>query len=461
MYLFAPSMSCEGVSRGSQEQARDHQMGASAHDDAFPDPVRMPVLPRQYSVVLEINRVKSKETQSVKQYFDFVNQRVRTDVHDDGEMVSVIHDFNSKTKIILKNDLSEPSYDHEMNSKYQSSCTQEPLDLSSTDDFASKTLHLKDPHQVFMFDSKGDEQYVGLDYARGIKCTQWYADAEEDQVVDGHKLTIKSKRNHWFSAPDWSDANCVLNSKRGECATQYPVRVVSEGTVFNHTSGETVKFHDHYEYLDFVVGKPPHYLFDPTEVCTGVDASQLMDDLFEDAATVIGDDLFGADNGAGGAAGAAVAASGAAVAASAAGNTKKHLRESILDAQKNPQSKAKGEGGNTSVAANMGTSSVAVIVGVVVGVLLLLALVVVVTANHHRRRRRSFGGGTQLLHKQASNDRDRGLSGAVIQSGTLTAAARSMSSALHGKGDVIQPTPGPINIMHSDEAMPDLNEAII
>merc|ERR1712072_376520 len=261
MYLFAPSMSCEGVSRGSQEQARDHQMGASAHDDAFPDPVRMPVLPRQYSVVLEINRVKSKETQSVKQYFDFVNQRVRTDVHDDGEMVSVIHDFNSKTKIILKNDLSEPSYDHEMNSKYQSSCTQEPLDLSSTDDFASKTLHLKDPHQVFMFDSKGDEQYVGLDYARGIKCTQWYADAEEDQVVDGHKLTIKSKRNHWFSAPDWSGAGCVEGLGR-DCFLELPVRTVSEGTVFNHTDQKSTAFHDHYEYTAFMPGAPSAHLFE-------------------------------------------------------------------------------------------------------------------------------------------------------------------------------------------------------
>jgi len=135
---------------------------------------------------------------------------------------------------------------------------------------ASKTRHMKSPHNKFMFSPEDKVTYIGVDYARGIKCNQWYASGTEDQVVDGHTLTIKSKRNHWFSTKDWSDANCVTNSDSA-CA-QYPVRIVSEGTVYNHTNGETSRFHDHYEYMSFIVGKPPLYLFDTSTVCSGAAA---------------------------------------------------------------------------------------------------------------------------------------------------------------------------------------------
>jgi hypothetical protein len=33
--------------------------------------------------------------------------------------------------------------------------------------------------------------------------------------------------------------------------------------VFNHTTGQTTKFHDHYEYVNFLPGKPPRDLFVP------------------------------------------------------------------------------------------------------------------------------------------------------------------------------------------------------
>lgn len=105
-----------------------------------------------------------------------------------------------------------------------------------------------------------------MDYARGIHCTQWFARADEHQLdAWGNLLTIATKRNHWFSAPDWSGAYCD-GCKTVECKHQcleLPVRTVSEGTVLNHTTGKTVKFHDHYEYVAFLPGKPPRDLFDP------------------------------------------------------------------------------------------------------------------------------------------------------------------------------------------------------
>jgi len=132
---------------------------------------------------------------------------------------------------------------------------------------------------VFMFSPEAKVSYVGVDYARGIKCNQWYADGTEDQTVDGHKLTITSKRNHWFSTQDWSDANCVesmldAEGNKWDCSTQIPVRIVSEGKIYNHTTKMTTKFHDHYEYIGVIVGKAPEYMFDATGVCTAAIAKK-------------------------------------------------------------------------------------------------------------------------------------------------------------------------------------------
>ena len=119
---------------------------------------------------------------------------------------------------------------------------------------------MKSLHDVFMFSSDGSEQYVGMDYARGIHCTQWFAQSTETETVDGKKFTTTSKRNHWFSAPGWSDPGCAEGK---DCMLQVPVRTVAEGTVLNHATGQTTKFHDHYEYVNFIPGAPPPVLFDP------------------------------------------------------------------------------------------------------------------------------------------------------------------------------------------------------
>jgi hypothetical protein len=223
----------------------------------------MPTLPSAYSVVLEINRVKSKETKTVREYFDFDQKRIRTDIHDDAKMMIVIQNWASKTRYAMINDLSQASFFHEMNLAENSLCVKEDLDTSpSRNAFAAKTRHMKSPHEVFMFDSDGDEQYVGEDYARGIKCTQWYAQGTETEEIGGHTITTTAKRNHWFSTKDWSDAGCMTGDGR-DCFLELPVRTVSEGTVYNHTSKQTTKFHDHYEYTAFVAGKPDEKVLSP------------------------------------------------------------------------------------------------------------------------------------------------------------------------------------------------------
>jgi hypothetical protein len=216
-------------------------------------------------VVLEINRVKSKETKTVREYFDFDQKRIRTDIHDDAKMMIVIQNWASKTRYAMINDLSQASFFHEMNLAENSLCVKEDLDTSpSRNAFAAKTRHMKSPHEVFMFDSDGDEQYVGEDYARGIKCTQWYAQGTETEEIGGHTITTTAKRNHWFSVPGWVSANCAAsNVSQTHCATEVPIRTVSEGTVYNHTSKQTTKFHDHYEYTAFVAGKPDEKVLSP------------------------------------------------------------------------------------------------------------------------------------------------------------------------------------------------------
>jgi len=285
-YMFAPSMNCGDVTRGSSEQDKDNaeDLAGGAVADAFalvenvlePNKKKtMPTLPSAYSVVVEMNRVKQEETMTVSQYFDFAGKRVRTDVRDDDKIVTVIRDFANQHKYILTNDLSDVSFFRDMNSKDTIKCVKEPLTASSSDYlgesnegeitktlFAADTRHMKSPHEVFMFDSKGDEKYVGEDYARGIKCTQWYAMSRETETIDGHVIRTTSKRNHWFSSPDWSDPGCVEGAGR-DCFLELPVRTVSEGTVFNLTTGTMIAFHDHYEYTAFTPGTPDDFVFEP------------------------------------------------------------------------------------------------------------------------------------------------------------------------------------------------------
>lgn len=237
----------------------------------------MPRMPAAYTAILEINKVESKESSIVREYLDFKNQNIRTDVADGGKVVSVIRDF----KNALRHEITDPDiYDDPytgFNADDTCVTTSIPSDYKMYT--ASHTRHMHSPHEIFMFSPEAQSEYIGIDYARGIKCNQWYAVGVEEQTVDGHKVTITSKRNHWFSTEDWSDANCVegvhdANGDPWECATQIPVRIVSEGTVLNHTSGKTEKFHDHYEYVGFIIGKSPDYMYDATGVCSDAIAKQ-------------------------------------------------------------------------------------------------------------------------------------------------------------------------------------------
>merc|ERR1740138_1915514 len=248
------------ASRTAQEQKL-----AAAADALYADAYRaagsMPALPEAYQAVVEVNRVKEGKSMSVLEWFDFNAQRVRTDVYGDGERASVIRDYNTRSMytIVDPDVRDDPFAGYAADDECLKTQLQEEMRP-----FAGQTRHMKSPHEVFMFASDGSEQYVGLDYARGIKCTQWYAAATETQVVNGHTVTVESTRNHWFSAPGWSEAQTG--------GVQVPVRIVSEGTVYNHTSKQTTKFHDHYEYMSFIVGKPPTYLFDVSTVCPGAKA---------------------------------------------------------------------------------------------------------------------------------------------------------------------------------------------
>jgi len=230
----------------------------------------MPLPPDQYTVYMEINRVESKETINIREYFDFPGNRIRTDMRDGNAMSSIIRNFNTNTMFHqTDNDLSDnPTMSFDAN---QFVCEKMPLNKRLTKgSFAETTRHMKSPEEVFMFSPTGNEVYVGLDYARGIHSTQWYAEVEETNVFMGHVITTKSTRNHWFSAPDWSDANCdgtghAINGYLNCAELEAPVRTVAEGTIFNHTTGKTTKFHDHYEYISFLPGKPPRDLFEPTD----------------------------------------------------------------------------------------------------------------------------------------------------------------------------------------------------
>jgi hypothetical protein len=75
-----------------------------------PAPKEMPQLPHAFSVVVEVNRVNTRESFNVHQYYDFENKRVRTDVHDNGMMASTISDFGTKMRYMLINDLSSKDF---------------------------------------------------------------------------------------------------------------------------------------------------------------------------------------------------------------------------------------------------------------------------------------------------------------------------------------------------------------
>merc|ERR1719261_436560 len=138
----------------------------------------MPKLYNQYTVYMEINKVNSKETINVKEYFDFDFQHVRTDIRDGGKMITTIENFQTGVKYTLTDDdLKDDNYLSYSADNY--ACVKEPLNRA-TSTFAAKTRHMKNPQEVFSFSSTGDEKYVGLDYARGIHATQWYAAATED-----------------------------------------------------------------------------------------------------------------------------------------------------------------------------------------------------------------------------------------------------------------------------------------
>jgi hypothetical protein len=146
-YVFAPAMQCEGVSSGSSEEDQDNSnllVGAAPSKI----PMKMPALASSYGVVVEMNRVEQLETLTVSQYIDAGNRRVRSDVHDDGKVVSVIRDFSTDigsggrrdgVKYILTADVAAEApgigrgLSKEINSRMQKDCVKEPFGNSGTD----------------------------------------------------------------------------------------------------------------------------------------------------------------------------------------------------------------------------------------------------------------------------------------------------------------------------------------
>merc|ERR1719201_116995 len=175
----------------------------------------MPSLPDAYSVVVEMSRVQDAQTRTVHQFLDFGARKVRTDVHDNGKVVSVVRDFDAGAKYILTADIANVRFDRDVEAKRARTCVKEPS-AATMADLSSATRHTKSPHDTlwFMVDEDSRMQYVGEDYARGIKCTQWYAQGTETEEIGGHTITTTAKRNHWFSTKDWSDAGCMTGDGR-------------------------------------------------------------------------------------------------------------------------------------------------------------------------------------------------------------------------------------------------------
>ena len=144
----------------------------------------VPKLPDQYSMILEINRVETKETINVREYYDYKNQRVRTDVIDGAGQKVVIRDFKNNMRYTIQDGFLED--DPTINSPFDDTCTREPLATAPVHglsqnggsahskaqavfEVSGATLHMKDPSSMFLFNATGKERFLGNDYARGIK----------------------------------------------------------------------------------------------------------------------------------------------------------------------------------------------------------------------------------------------------------------------------------------------------
>merc|ERR1719329_538705 len=136
----------------------------------------MPQLPSAYTALLEVNKVATRESSQVYEYLDFGRQLLRTDHFDGGAMTSVVRDFTALTKhTVTDPDVYDDPYD---GFDGDDACATEAIGALTTGDryFDAETRHMRSPHDVFVFSSDGKERYIGTDYARGVKCNQWYAE---------------------------------------------------------------------------------------------------------------------------------------------------------------------------------------------------------------------------------------------------------------------------------------------
>ena len=203
-------------------------------------------VPNQFRAVVEANIVNKEYTIHFHEWYDEPANQARADTYDNNRE----HGYTSSTY-----DFKTSHYYH----TNKSGCFYGDPDHLSGFNFMARDggAHVTTSAKLFAFGGDLTETYMGVGYARGIKCDKWTAVSSSTRGNNTFTL------DYYFSQPSWNLPE--VNRSR------VPIRVVLNGSrivSFNRTTNQPIdppiphSYHHVYDYVSFHVGPPDKAVFD-------------------------------------------------------------------------------------------------------------------------------------------------------------------------------------------------------
>lgn len=196
----------------------------------------LPVLPDQFSAVVEANILEKRQTLELREYFDREAGVVRQELHHDEERVLHITDTEAGQFASVGAD---------------GSCTVTALNGTGPGSAVNPADgRLRSAAELFEgFASGGAYTYEGESVARNIPCDHW---REEVNHTFGPNFGIAYTLVWHFAQPDWE--------WRFQAGHRLPVRAVLNGSEYEVDAGggwtPTKPFNHVYDWVSFVPGRP-------------------------------------------------------------------------------------------------------------------------------------------------------------------------------------------------------------
>ncbi|RUS90028.1 hypothetical protein EGW08_002215 [Elysia chlorotica] len=190
-----------------------------------------------FTVEYRASIIDKKYTMRVKEYYDYVHNKVRLDILKNGLRQGVLFDYADNTYILYK-------YLNQEETEYK--CLIQQLDQAKDDNFdifgfskgsgSSPIPHVVSSQDILQFAANQQQEYKGETMLDGLNVTHWQS------CLSWQDVNATFTLDYYFTHPDFKALGATT-------PRQVPIRAVVKGVI--NQGGDTEKnFHHIYEYLN-------------------------------------------------------------------------------------------------------------------------------------------------------------------------------------------------------------------